>query len=676
MPQFRTFPVVGVLSGLALFAWRPVLAETTSTQALPQLTVTAKGYYAADETTPSAVEAIASDEIRAHGYHTVGEALRGRPGLAVADDGAQGQNPVVRGLKRESIVLLVDGMRLNSAQPAGAIASFMSLGLAERVEVVKGPASVLYGTGALGGAINVLLPQARFEPGIGFRAAASAESANQALRTTGVLNFSTGDHALMAGASLAGIDDYRARSGTVRYSGYDANSVIGQYRFKLDAAQQIRLSLQQHRESDVWYPGSSQARPAPVNTLIVRSPEQQRTLTEIGYSRRGSGDAPVNLDLRVWRQEVQRLVQAHAIGTGINQSATDVTFATNGLDAKADWLAHPNHLLSFGANTWQMRAAPERFVNGARNDPFSDGRIDAFGVYVQDDMQFGRLNLLAALRHDIVKGGAASMNNGAVTAGLNRRDSATSGVLGAIWESDPLLRPYANLSRGFRAGEMRERFEASPRADGFFYRGAPQIRPEYANQFEIGLKGSSEQFEYRVAAYRTRINDFITGRVLVGQFQSGLPVKQTENIGRVTLDGLELQGRWQALHKHWLSASLSAIRGTNDTLNEPMFQMPADELTLSWEGAIAAGWNGDAALRLVRRQGRVATVFARGTENATPGFTTLDLGATYRWQRQSLRVALKNVADKAYHEHLTDGVSGQEIQAPGRSLLVTWQGSF
>ena len=79
-------------------------------------------------------------------------------------------------------MLLVDGMRLNSAQPAGAVASFMSLGMADRLEVVKGPASALYGTGALGGAINVLLPQARFEPGATFSAAASWDSASSGAR--------------------------------------------------------------------------------------------------------------------------------------------------------------------------------------------------------------------------------------------------------------------------------------------------------------------------------------------------------------------------------------------------------------------------------------------------------------------------------------------------------------
>ena len=99
------------------------------------------------------------------------------------------------------------------------------------------------------------------------------------------------------------------------------------------------------------------------------------------------------------------------------------------------------------------------------------------------------------------------------------------------------------------------------------------------------------------------------------------------------------------------------MRGTNDAQGEPLFQMPADELSLGWEGAVAQAWTADATLRLVKRQDRVATVFSRGSENATPGFGTIDMGATWRYAKaQSLRVALKNLADKAYHEHLAEGV--------------------
>jgi hemoglobin/transferrin/lactoferrin receptor protein len=681
---------------IALLSAFPV-AHAEDTVTLSPVFVTAKGYAAADIETPVSTVVLDRDGLLRRNAQNPGEALRGEPGLAVASDGAQGQNPVIRGLKKESVVLLVDGMRLNSAQPAGAVASFMSLGLADRIEVVKGPASVLYGTGALGGAINVLLPQARFEPGAKLSAAASYDSASRGVRGTGVLNASGGDHALMLGASLARIDDYKAPDGRVDRTGYDSDSFIGQYRFRIDNAQQLRVSLQRHEDEDVWYPGSTRAHPSPlVGSTTVRSPKQARTLAEIGYSRKGTGDAPLNLDARMYRQEMERRIYAWSNRRNQDISQTHVIFTTDGLDAKADWLIHPQHLLSFGANYWKMGASPERYLFNpptfapVRRDPFDDGRIGAFGLYVQDDMRFGKLNVLAALRHDTVKGEAAAMANPAnpalrITNNLDRRDSAFSGSLGAIYEVAPLLRPYANLSRGFRAGEMRERYESSPRGDGYYYAGNPQIKPEVSTQLEIGLKGSSERAGYQVALWRNRIADYISGldisgtprAVAVCGAANAAACKETVNISQVTLHGFEAQGRWQAWRGHWLKAGLSLVRGSNDALDEPLFQMPADELTLGWEGNVAPDWTMDVTGRFVRRQNRVATVFSRGSENATPGFATMDAGATWRYAKsQSLRIALKNLFDRKYHEHLTEGVSGQEIPMPGRSLVLSWNGRF
>lgn len=661
---------------------------------LGEVGVTAKGYEADALETPAATLSLDGDALRRGGAHNPGEALRGQPGLAVAADSAQGQNPVIRGLKKESVVLLVDGVRLNSAQPAGAIASFLSLGLAERVEVVKGPASVLYGTGALGGVINVRLPQARFDAGTRLDAAASYDSASQGLRGTLVVNHAAGDHALMAGASLARIDDYRAPDGKVARSGYDSDSVIGQYRFRIDSASQLRVSVQQHSDRDAWYPGSTRPSPSPlVVSQTVHSPRQTRQLAELGYEWRGGGDdQPVTLDARVYRQEMMRRIHSRANGPLARDIAqTRVEFVTDGADLRATWLAHPSHLLSFGANTWRMEASPERVLPQGgvpanplvRNDPFKDGRIDALGFYLQDDIALGRLNVLAGIRHDTVKGSAAAVGNPPVTTGLSRRDSAWSGSLGAIYEIAPLLRPYASLSRGFRAGEMRERFEASPRGDGFYYVGNPQIEPETATQIEIGVKGADGTLEYALSAYRNRISNYITGLDVSGvpgsnrcPVQNAAACKETINLGRAVLTGVEAQLRYRVATDHWLTAGYSRVRGDNKDLGEPLFQMPADEVSLGWDGRIAGSWHGDATLRLVRRQDRVATVFSRGSEDPTAGFATADIGVRYDWADQSLRVAVTNLADRRYHEHLTEGLSGTEIAAPGRSLKVTWQGRF
>lgn len=211
-PVLRSTPIwlaCCLICGSVLPVWAQTDTPTTAPE-LATVTVTAKGHAAPTVDTPAAVLALDREDLFQLGARSVGDALRGQPGLAVASDGAQGQNPVIRGLKRESIVLLVDGIRLNAAQPAGAIASFMSMGLADQVEVVKGPASVLYGTGALGGVVNVRLPQATFTPGIGLKASAGYDSGSQGVRGAAVLNWSEGDHALMLGLAPARNQDYRA----------------------------------------------------------------------------------------------------------------------------------------------------------------------------------------------------------------------------------------------------------------------------------------------------------------------------------------------------------------------------------------------------------------------------------------------------------------------------------
>ncbi|MDX9706386.1 MAG: TonB-dependent receptor [Azospira sp.] len=695
---FTLRPLAAALA--VLCASSPAFADTT----LAPVSVTAKGYEADTLSTPSSVFVADGDELRRNGADNLGQALRGEPGFAVNGDSAQGQNPVIRGLKKESIVLLVDGMRLNSAQPAGAIASFMAFGLADRIEAVKGPASVLYGTGALGGAINVLMPQARFEPGAKFSAGASYDSASQGMRGTGVMNLSQGDHALMLGASLARIDDYKAPDGRVNRSGYDSDSFIGQYRFRIDGQQQLRLSLQKHQDEDVWYPGSTKpfshpnpAVAAAVGSTTVHSPKQDRTLAEVGYSYKGTGESPLNFDLRLWRQEMERTIYAWSPRLRRDITTTHVSFDTDGFDARADWLVHPQHLVSFGLNLWEMDASPRRInavpphsTTYARTDPFTNGRIRAAGFYLQDDMNFGRLNVLAAGRYDKVKGSADSVANSAnptgprVTDRLDRSDGAFSGSLGASYEIAPLLRPYASLSRGFRAGEMRERYESSPRGDGYFYVGNPQVKPEISTQLELGVKGQNENLVWSAAVFRNRIKDYMSGLDI-----SGTPVaaalcgpnagacKQTVNISKVVIDGFEAGAKWQVWQGQWLKAGVSILHGDNEELDEPLFQMPADELSLGWEGHVAPGWTMDVTGRFVREQNRVATVFARGSENKTSGFVTADLGATWRLNKQhSFRVVLKNAFDREYHEHLTDGISGQEIHMPGRSLSVSWKGDF
>ena len=234
LPNLRPSPLALALLGLCASAQAQTAAPAPADNQLPEIAVTAKGYAADTLDTPASIDVIDAQEIRRKGATSLGQALQGEPGLAATSDGSASLNPVVRGLKKESLALMVDGMRLNSAQPYGAIGSFVSLGLAERVEVLRGPASVLYGSGALGGAINVLLPQARFDAGVSGRLGLRAASGDRSVGASGVVNWSGGDHALMLGAAGADHGNYRAGGQRVERTGYEQHALIGQYRYRID----------------------------------------------------------------------------------------------------------------------------------------------------------------------------------------------------------------------------------------------------------------------------------------------------------------------------------------------------------------------------------------------------------------------------------------------------------
>lgn len=664
--------------------------------ALDAVVVTATGRSADPHETPLAVEVLDPD---AGGAAPAGAAMRGEPGLAVQSDGAWGQNPVLRGLKKESIVILVDGVRVNSAQPQGAIASMIDAGLLDRIETVKGPGSVLHGSGALGGVVNLITPEARFTEGlqVGGRFGITASSVDRGLSGALLLRRSNEDHALVVGAAARNANDYDSPRGREADTGYRSDTLLAKYRHRVAEGVALRLNLQRHADHDVWYPGSARTGGQPggagipplLGTVTIHSPEQRRELAEIGVDARlGPGE----LSAELWRQEVFRQIRAWSSRLGRDYVRNDVTFVTDGVRATYRLPVGDRHLLTFGAEHWDMRASPERYIDNnpprfdanLRNDPFQDGSLRATGLYLQNETELGRTRLLTGLRLDRIDGNAAQKGSGpaAQTTGLAHSDDTISWSIGAIHPLGKMLNVYANLGRAWRAADMRERFEDAARGDGYYHVGNPQLEPERSTSFELGFKGRAAQLEYRLAAFSTTIDDYIAGRV-TGQTNpaTGLPIKRTENLDSARIRGFEGMAR-MPLGRFVGDAAFTWLRGENRQDDEPLHQMPAPELRLGLGQPAEAGFHWRAQVRMVARQDRVARVFSAGTENETPGFATADaefgwrFGALGGLSSAELRVRLLNLFDKRYHEHLTEGISGRELPAPGRGVMVSLRGEF
>ncbi|MGF1642257.1 MAG: TonB-dependent receptor [Thiotrichales bacterium] len=682
--------VAAVMHSPALFA-QTVEAE------LPAVSVTAKGYASATDETPQALELLTPDAAAVAA--PAGALFRGEAGLATQSDGAWGQNPVVRGLKKESIVVMMDGVRVNSAQPQGAIASFLDLGLVDRVEVVKGPSSVLYGSGAMGGVVNLLTPEPEYakSPAWGGRFGVGASSVDSGHSASVLGTFSAPATAAVVGAALRRAEDYESPTGEIANSGYESDSLLAKFRQRLSKDANLRLNLQRHADHDVWFPGSARTGGQPggagvppvLGTVTIHSPDQSRTLYEIGFDT-ALGDG--QLDFNLYRQEVVREIKAFSSRLGRDYVRNEVTFATDGARGKYLISLGDSHLVTVGIDAWRMTGDPERyqdtnpplFNNNLRTDPFRKGEVQSTGLFVQDEITLGKTQVVAGARFDRVEGDAAQMGSGAAarTTGLAHTDDTVSWSLGAIHAFSPLLRPYFNVGQAYRAADMRERFEDSARGDGYFVLGNPQLDPERSTSFELGLKGGAKGANYRVAAFHTTVDDYIAGRITGATHPTtGLPIKRSENLDKVVLYGLEGDAE-VTVGAFVADAALTWLRGENRQDDEPLAETPPPELRLGLGQPAERGFHWRAQVRTVAKQDRIGTRFTNGTENTTDAFSTVD--ATLGWHfgkagvlaRLDLALNLTNLFDETYHEHLTQGISGRENAAPGRGVAVALTGRF
>lgn len=647
--------------------------------------VTARGYASDSFDTPQAINVI---KPQATSQGPAGNLLRGQPGMALQSDGAWGQNPVLRGLKRESVVVLVDGFRVNSAQPQGALASFLDLGLLDRVEVVKGPGSVLHGSGAMGGVVNLLTPEPRFtdQAELGGRFGASASSVDHGYSGALLLQGSNAEQGLVVGLAGRDVGNYKSPNGREKNTGYESDTLLLKYQHKIADDYVLRANVQRHNDDDVWYPGSAKTMQSALGKVTIHSPKQHRELYALGL------DAPLlggTLSTDVYRQEVYREIRAYSEKLDRNYVRNDVSFITHGLRSQWNGALTDSHWLTVGVDGWKMTGDPERYMDGPptfnntmRNDPFKDGEVTSLGVFVQDEFSIGSTLMTAGLRYDRTKGDAKVKGAGPATqtTGLSSSSNNLSWSLGAVQPLTDTLNLYANIGQAYRAPDMRERFEDSARGDGYYHIGNPKLDSERSSSAELGLKGRDGLQAFQLAAFYTRIDDYIAGRE-TGDMQGNLPIKKTENLNKVEIYGFE--GHLEVpLSVFVVDAGFTWMRGKNKQDNEPLYQMPANELRLGIGQPAERGFSWHTGLRAVAKQDRIAKKFSNGSEDKTDSFITADarvgygFGALAGLKSSHVDLQLSNLTNEKYHEHLTDGLSGQELKAAGRGVTLAFSGAF
>jgi hemoglobin/transferrin/lactoferrin receptor protein len=659
-----------VLASLGLADPAVAASATDPAEVLEEVVVTATKHGSPPRDVAASVSVVEGEALRNLQGNSLGDVLTGLPNVRMeGGPRANGELPQIRGLGGSRVIVLVDGARQSflNARKGGI---FLNPDLVKRVEVIRGPMSSLYGSGALGGVLTVETKRAAdvLAPGQTFGGFATAgyESARDARVLTGGLAATLGGLDLMLAASDRGSENLELSDGsTLPFSAADSRDIALTAAWSPAGGHSLTAGYDRYRES-----GLSPVLPDAVigGANVIADRDTLRDTAHIRYRFRPEGNAAIDFTTVVYRNELEVIERRL---DGQNEAER---LATVGFDVynRARFATGPlQHTLIVGAEYFEDEFRGT--LNGGRKPAFPDGDGSAWGIYLQDEVAFGtdgRYALIPGLRYDAYKlsGDAFSARN---------EDSETSAKLAARWRATDALTLFGSWAEGFNKPLLQDIYRTGPHFPvrvsppppifNFFVPN-PSLRAERAETWEIGARHALIQgapADVRVSSelvyFQTRADDFISLQV------NAPPVNTTllQNLDRVELKGLEASVRVDH-PRVWASLAYGQTRGDVVSAGRPLRDVPGDT------------WTADVGVRVAPLDATVGwrLIYSEAQDRApTPAETAASYAVSdlyvawqpkVRWARGlDLRVRVNNLFDRQYQP------AGHRIAEVGRDLRLT-----
>ncbi len=605
------------------------------------------------------VSVLGREEIEQRQAADLGDLLSDIPGV----QSAQGPRPEalvpnIRGLGEGRVVMRIDGARQNMAIRHRA-QTLLDPALLERVEILRGPASSLYGSGATGGVIlfETLDADGFLDPGAGFggQARVGYQSNNDAYVGAATLAAQVEDFGWIASVSRRSSDDFVDGAGnTLEFTESDVFSGLVKGSWNPSADQTLSLTYLGFVDDSPSLGTADRAS----GTVVDRSSRQQST--SLRYQLDPDSDL-LALDAVVYWSDL--MLDERPVEPG--QTRVENSLSTIGLDiANSSRLqtGDVGHTLTYGIELY--RDTQRGLRNGQPAPQFRGSERDTLGLFAQNRTELSRrLDLLLGLRYDDIDSNPDDADLVATSF------SQTSYQAGLLFELTPGWTLTASFNEAFRAPALRELFIGGQHFPGNFYIPNPDLLPESASNYELGLRfdrrgvlTANDRLRSRIALFRNDIDNFIEQRVRGGNAPAPLTnTTRFDNVGQARVEGVEIEIDWQ-IGSYNASLFGARLRGDDLELDIPLESIPGDEIGLSLERQLSTV---DIGAQLVHSFTQDRVLGGMHRAQPTDAHTLIDLWAA--WQASpSLRLSARidNLGDETYRRHLT------LINQPGRSFKL------
>ncbi|GAB1056166.1 MAG: TonB-dependent hemoglobin/transferrin/lactoferrin family receptor [Shewanella algae] len=531
---------------------------------------------------------------------SVAEVLKTEANINIANGPrASAQQVEIRGLSGQRVLQTIDGARQNtSAGHRGTF--FMDPELLSSVEVVRGPASSLWGSGAIGGVVSQNTKSARemLDEGQSFGGYLKQgyETNGQRSKSSGAIYGAKGSIDWLLNGSYSDGDNIKAgNDNTLENSASRSRSGLAKFGWQLDEAQRLQLSGRINEISEAV--PSNPATDVSNSVPLVRRDSKDSNLT-LDYSLAPSSNALLDLDAKFyWNKtdyDENRLTKGQfdtteyeTLGFSIaNRSQWQGLKLTYGLDGYRDQIE------TFRDDSGQSGQRPGNI----------DGESRVWGAFVAANIALGEnWSLDPALRYD-------SFENESNNLGHSSDDDALSPSLALVWKTAPWLTLSARYDEAFRAPSVEEMYSSGthyciPPIPNFLPNGLcntfevnENLKAEKAKNKELKADmrfaelAGNDELVLSLSVFRNDVDDFIEQRVT--NPLHGIPgLEQNtrwDNVDKARLTGFELTGKYR-INQTRLSLSYGQTEGKDRHDGGYLANIPANKLVLDLSQGIMAG---------------------------------------------------------------------------------------
>jgi outer membrane receptor protein involved in Fe transport len=621
-----------------------------------EIAVTALRYPEPISKIPAAQTVVTSELLGERMAPNIVEALTGIPGLVPLGSGGFSLVPSIRGLARNRILLLVDGCRIVSDRRTGPGASFVSPDDLGRIEILRSPSSIFYGSDAIGGVVQMFTADPPAEAGLSGRIHAGYGSVNGESSYGAQLGGRSGPWGFFLSVQGLDADVYRSPLGKVTQSQYGQTGLLGKVVYETEA-RRIGLSFLGARGTDIGKPTRTSL------TKPTWYPRENQNLVHLSWNEASFAGGELAVHAYANPNFLETRTQTLAASGTTSKDSLNKTETTD-FGAQLSYVRKLSKVLRltagldyFGRGGVQATLHEESFdAAGALTKTYDEtsfdrGRRRDFGLYVSADYSgLPRLDLVGGVRWDSIVQGA---NPGGGQERLESRQSPWTGFMALSYQLTDKLIAFADAATAYRTPGLSELFYNGITGRGMII-AQPNLSPERSLNWDAGLKWVGG----RVFAAAYGFHYTVDG--LIDRYLVGPQIYTYGNVDKARIRGLELEAEIHPRTDWMVFGTFALLDGKSVSTGAAVNDIPPARATLG-SRVFLGRFSAEVTALLQARMSHPGPA-----EIAIPSYGVFSFKAGWSIHPVSLFLVAGNLTDRTY----LGRPDPEAMEEPGRGFKL------